>query len=95
MKKRYTGIIAIVAVAAGLLAGTALSFQPALPAAVAAPPERIDVSRPSALLEVRSLGQLVSYGMEFEKIVEAGTWAATHSSKPGTKTTSSLSPTVR
>ena len=45
-----------------------------VPEALAAPPERIDVSRPSAILAVRSLGRLESHSMEIEKIIEAGTW---------------------
>jgi hypothetical protein len=40
----------------------------------AAPAERVDVSRASMVLAVRSIGRLESYQMELEKIVEAGTW---------------------
>ena len=73
MKIRYM-LLGIVGVPAVFLSGMAVNFTPALPAALSAPPERIDVSRPSAILEVRSLGQLVSRSVELEKIIESGTW---------------------
>jgi hypothetical protein len=62
-------------VGVGALASTYLvSYSTSLQKAFAAPPARIDVSRPSVVTEVRSLGQLVSYSMELEKIIESGTW---------------------
>jgi Protein of unknown function (DUF4230) len=74
MKKRYAIPAMGMMLGVGLLVGLKFSITPALPAALSAPPERIDVSRPSAILEVRSLGQLVSRSVEMEKIVESGTW---------------------
>lgn len=74
MKKRYAIPAMGTMLGVGLIAGLNFSITPALPAALRAPPERIDVSRPSAVLEVRSLGQLISRSVEMEKIVESGTW---------------------
>lgn len=67
-------IIGVVGIGLGALLGYKVSTFSLVPTFIAAPPERIDVSRPSVVTEVRSLGQLVTYSMEQEKIIEAGTW---------------------
>ncbi len=73
MKKRIL-LIAAMSLGLGATLGVKLSNFSLVPAALTALPERIDVSRPSVVTEVRSLGQLVTYSMEQEKIIEAGTW---------------------
>ncbi len=82
MKKRYAIPAMGTMLGVGLLVGLYSSITPALPAVLRAPPERIDVSRPSAILEVRSLGQLVSRSVEMEKIVESGTWGGNFVQRP-------------
>lgn len=73
MKKRIL-LIAAMSLSLGATLGLKLSNFSPVPAVIAALPERIDVSRPSVVTEVRSLGQLVTYSMEQEKIIESGTW---------------------
>ncbi len=82
MRKRYALPAMGMMLGLGLLAGLRFSITPALPAALSVPPERIDVSRPSAILEVRSLGQLISRSVEMEKIVESGTWGGNAVQRP-------------
>lgn len=73
MKKRIL-LIAAMSLGLGATLGVKLSNFSFVPAGLTAIPERIDVSRPSVVTEVRSLGQLVTYSMEQEKIIESGTW---------------------
>jgi len=74
VKKILFLISLLVSVGVGALLTYQFTDRDLVPEALAAPPEQIDVSRPSAILAVRSIGRLESHSMELEKIIEAGTW---------------------
>ena len=74
MKKLLIPLSLMAGIGVGLYVSLTHFTQPLVPAALAAPEEQLDTSRPSTITAIRSLGRLETYSMEIEKIMEAGTW---------------------